>query len=210
MGITTHLSEEILEAFVMKRLQAEESEQLEDHLLICGTCRSRLDEVRQDVQAIRIAAARIREEDFFRATRKPRWQFAANWSFFRSGWMLAGAGLLTAVFLVPLFREPNPVYRDVVLQTMRGGREDTVVSSAGLRVRLKLALNGVAQLAQYQVVVVDSSGQTFYQSGPVTPETREQLTVPVKRELPPGVYWVRLSSPASGEVVLREYSLRIR
>jgi uncharacterized CHY-type Zn-finger protein len=56
-----HAAEDDLERYAMRTLPAAESDQLEEHLLICAECRDRLTAADEYVTAMRSAAAKIRE-----------------------------------------------------------------------------------------------------------------------------------------------------
>jgi anti-sigma factor RsiW len=59
--IVQHVSEDDLERYAMRFLPAPESEQLEEHLLICAECRDRLEATDECVATMKAAAAKIRE-----------------------------------------------------------------------------------------------------------------------------------------------------
>jgi anti-sigma factor RsiW len=59
--IVQHVSEDDLERYAMRFLPAPESEQLEEHLLVCQSCRDRLEATDRYVAAMKAAAGKIRE-----------------------------------------------------------------------------------------------------------------------------------------------------
>jgi len=52
-----HFPDDILENYAMGKLSDQESEPVEEHLLLCSVCQERLDELDDFVQAIKIALA---------------------------------------------------------------------------------------------------------------------------------------------------------
>src|SRR5215470_2315507 len=55
-----------LERYAMGKTSAEETDQIEDHLLICESCRDRLEETREFTAAMQSASAEIRRRGFGR------------------------------------------------------------------------------------------------------------------------------------------------
>lgn len=52
-----HFPDDILEKYAIGKLSDQESEPVEEHLLLCSVCQERLEELDDFVQAIRIALA---------------------------------------------------------------------------------------------------------------------------------------------------------
>jgi anti-sigma factor RsiW len=61
--LVEHVSEDDLERYAMRTLPAPESDRLEEHLLVCQSCRDRLKATDEYVAAMRSAAAKIRQEE---------------------------------------------------------------------------------------------------------------------------------------------------
>ena len=59
--IPEHISEDRLEAYVMRTLSSIDTEQIDEHLLICESCRVHLQDSEEFVLAMRAAARRLRE-----------------------------------------------------------------------------------------------------------------------------------------------------
>jgi hypothetical protein len=207
MDTKSHVRDEILEAYVFKRLQAEDLDQVEDHLLICEHCQLRLEDTRQFIEATRTAAARIRMEE--NAGERPRSWWAAL-AASRPAWVVAGIAVLAFAVSLPLFHSAEPAYQELSLLTTRSANEPAVEGRSGLRLTLRLGLQGVDEQTEYHVALVDSSGKLIWKSGPVRAETREEVRVRIDQTLASGSYWVRLEGDATGQSVLREYPLQIR
>jgi anti-sigma factor RsiW len=56
-----HLSEELLERYLMRQVSESEAEAVETHLLMCDSCPERLDELAAEERQIQAALARARE-----------------------------------------------------------------------------------------------------------------------------------------------------
>lgn len=206
MDTKSHVRDEILEAYVFKRLQAEDVDQVEDHLLICAHCQKRLDHTIDFMKATRTAAARLRAEDTADVHPRSWWWFAVR----KPVWAVAGIAVLAVAVSLPLFRSASPTYQEVSLLTTRGANEEGVEGRSNLRLVLNLGLQGVDEQTEYYVAIVDTSGKLIWKSGPVTPQTRDTVRVTLDRALSNGSYWVRLLGDSSGETVLREYPLKVR
>lgn len=207
MDTKSHVRDEFLEAYVFHRLQAEDVDQVEDHLLICEHCQTRLDQTREFIEATRTAAARIRREEAAGERPQSWWAVLA---VRKPAWVVAGIAVLALAASLPLFRSANPTEQEVSLLTTRGAGEATVEGRSNLRLTLRLGLQGVDEQAEYHVALVDSSGKLVWKSGPVRSETREEVRVRIDQSLGSGAYWVRLQGDATGQSVLREYPLQIR
>ncbi len=58
-GFELHATEDALEAYAMRRLSGRDVAHLEEHLLICPVCQTRLDEVDEYVRVAKAAAAAL-------------------------------------------------------------------------------------------------------------------------------------------------------
>ncbi len=154
-----------LESYVMGRLRGEELDKIEDHLLVCPHCQSRAKHTQQYVEATRIAAERIRSDQFFRPPTQPWWRGWIRPIMAHRGWAAAGALALGMVFALSSLRQPGIEYREVALQTTRGVETGANrATGRNVRVRLKLDMTSVNKLQLYQVQVVDADGNPVWQN----------------------------------------------
>lgn len=58
-GFDSHVTEDVLEAYAMRKLSGRDVAPLEEHLLICLVCQTRLDEVEEYVGIAKAAAAAL-------------------------------------------------------------------------------------------------------------------------------------------------------
>lgn len=204
-----HLLDDILESYVFRRLPEPQLQAAEEHLLICQTCRDRLDEVRHYIMATRIAAKRMREQEVsFRAGGRERQRRWPAISLGKPAWVVAGAVLALAVFWIPKWDAHPPPVQEVVLETRRG-LERVARGSTVKRLRLQLDITGLAPLPRYEVVVADAAGVTVWQGEPSRQGESQLLTVELDRTLDRGTYWVRLQELSKERRLLREYRLDI-
>lgn len=204
-----HVQDDSLEAFAMGRLQAEETEQIEDHLLICEVCRRRLAETDEFLKATRIAARRIREEQPVpAAAERPTWMATIRAFMYRPQFALACAAALAALLVTPVLLRQAP-YAEANLTAMRGVEQGPVLAS-GSRLRLRLDLRGVEPLPQYRVIVVTADGKAVADTlAAPAADTPGTLSMQVDRRFSEGQYWVRLRTPDTPGRLLREYPLRV-
>jgi hypothetical protein len=185
-SIGRHLEEEDVERYSMGTMSETESEPIEEHLLICASCRDRVEDHDLILRGIKSAAPTVRAAYGGRRF----------WSL-PPVWLAAAASVvLAAVLLVrsgSLVGEPQTVR----LEAMRGvGAKAT----ANRPLVLRPDLQGLPAYPKYRLEVVNELGRRVFET-----EIQSQATVP---GVPKGVYFVRLYSPA-GEV-LREYSVDTR
>jgi len=204
--MTNHALDEVLELYVLHKLPPDQTETLEEHLLVCESCQDRLLEHERYVKATKIAAARLKSEQkgTHRVSRTPilRWLDAPA----RPGWAAAAAlAFALAVWLIPLSRPPES-YRDIPLSLTRGPELGAVAALESRQApRLHLNLAEFPPRSSYTVEIANAAGATVFSVNTSAPQSAE-LVVPVDKVLPKGMYWVRLYS---GGELLREYGLRL-
>ena len=204
-----HPPEEVLERYVMHRMSDEETDRVEDHLLICGKCRDAVDESERWVALMKEALPAGPEEPAGTSTRW--WQSLAGSVTKEHRWyqsvgapVLAGAlALFLAVWAaLPLLRDQarSPVVSEVSLSAVRGNelQQDVV---AGKQLQLQFTdIEGAAPGGR--VTIVTAAGQEVW-TGAILPQNR--VLVPGLR---PGTYWVRVFT-GQGEQI-KEYGLLAR
>ena len=208
MTLNQHMLEETLEALVMGRLQAVDSDLVEDHLLVCEKCRRRFEEIESFVRATKSAAALIRD-GVSKSAGNPGFLQRLRLSFAARP-VLAGAGALAlaALITVPILRKTPVTYREIALATVRGA-EFARPASSQERIRLNLDLRELPPIQTVHLVIVDASGAHVYRTN-VDARNAQSIRVNIPVLLPSGGYWVRLVAPGEGGALLREYSLTVQ
>ncbi|MBM3811661.1 MAG: hypothetical protein FJW20_08480 [Acidimicrobiia bacterium] len=214
MGIILepHVSEDTLERYAMGLLPPPEAARLEEHLLGCHLCQDRLQETDDFIQAFRIAAPRVAEEERLRPQTKPgEWLRAALSGLF--AWRpLPVAGALAAIALAVFLAMPDsqrihPVQTRVL--DLRAIRSDaSAIARVSDQLTLRLDLEGLQPESGYRVEIAASNGRIVWSGegkleGPmlaVSPGTFDE----------PGFYWVRIVNARQQGSLLREYALEIR
>ena len=194
-----HVGEADLESYSMHALSREASARVEEHLLICETCRGRLVEADEYVAAMKDAARDLPLQE--RAPEPSRWQW--RWPRLVPAFAVVGA-IAIAVAALPLTRRATPAPFAVSLQTMRGPQTQAQAPSRR-PLALQLDLTGLAASPSYRIEMVDQSGNRVWRGAIASPAASASVTVPPQKR---GLYFVRVALP-SGET-LREYGLVIR
>lgn len=185
-GIDRHLGDDEVERYSMGTMSEEELAPFEEHLLICGACRERVEKDDQFVRGVQRAApaARAAQVQPPRRMVQPVWLAAAACVLLASVvWVRNGA----------IIREPQTVR----LEAMRGFGAKAAADTPLL---LQPDLRGLPSYPKYRLEVVNEIGGRVFET-----EMQTQATVP---GVPKGVYFVRVYAP-SGEV-LREYAVDTR
>jgi hypothetical protein len=167
---------------------------LEEHLLICDTCRQQLEGSDDLVRAVRHAAAGAREET------EPAWK---SWRIPRLAPVMAAAVLLIVAAGLALRTGRNGTIAPlaVALEATRGSVRAARVPS-GRPLLLQPGMEGLASFPEYRIEVVGPSGDLVWRS---TVSAGGAANAP---SFSPGTYFVRLRNP-SGDL-LREYALEVR
>ena len=187
-----HFSEDQLELYAFNRMREPECAQLEEHLLVCGQCRSRLNEIDGYIAVMRAAAIEPRKKPPERSRKliltSPLW--------------VGGLALIAALlFYSPSPRSIQPA--EIELQSLRGGPSLMSHGPAGAPLSLTIDATSLPKLPAYRLEIVDANGGPVWQAS-VSSEG-QRIRTRVQRNLGRGTYWVRLY----GDSLLREYGLEL-
>jgi hypothetical protein len=192
-----HLREDDLERYSMSALPEESAARVEQHLLICETCRQRLIEAEQYTAAMKGAARSLLQPE--RGAKRWRWSFPQLIPAFA-----ALAFLAFAAVTLPLVHRGAAAPFAVTLQTMRGPANQAT-APARRPLILALDLTGLAASPSYRIEMVDQSGSLVWQGEFNSLGATGSVAIPPQER---GSYFVRIALP-SGEA-LREYGLQLR
>jgi hypothetical protein len=194
-----HPEEEILECYAMNQLNGPELDRFEEHLLRCGHCQERLDEVTEYVALMREAAENVAAVP----PAESAWRRGLHLDWLpRQAPALGGA---LAVLIAVLAWQPGRAtapgeWRTVELATLRGAAPAST-GTEGLALLLRLDVSGL-DTAGAAAQIVSAGGKTITEMpAPLVNGKAEFRYAP---GLEAGQYWVRLKR--AGET-LREYSL---
>lgn len=196
-----HPGNEQLELYSLGSLSDPALSELEEHLLVCLPCQTRVEQMDVYTHAMRGAALALRSQ-----AAKPRvW---SSWPGSKVAWA-AGIAAVIVAFAVGL-EWPNAVRHSgapysIALQTTRGDAPSNTAPH-GRPLILNVDVTQLANFPSYQLQIVSSSGAMVW-SSPGRSDSAGKITLPTNRELARGIYYVRIYSPT--KLLLREFALEI-
>lgn len=188
--LASHPSEGDLELYALGRLPEGAIPAVEEHLLLCESCRHKTTEFEELGRAFRDYRAAPPRAAARAGLRRPTYWAAG---------LAAAAVLVLAIAVVP--SSPAPPAR-VELTSWRGEAETSPVP-AGRRLDLVLSANGLPDGA-VEVAVAGGGGEIVWQ-GPGRREANRVRAL-VDEPLGAGQYWVRI---LGGGRLQREFPLRV-
>jgi hypothetical protein len=188
-----HIDDDVLDQYASGSVRPELLAAIEEHLLSCPDCQTRLIAVDEFIGLFRAAAT---QPD---ARPRPLWQ-----RLFKARWLGAAAVVAAGLLLIFVgFRKPPISPATVFMQSLRGP-EAVATVAAGKPVRLVFDLTPAGAVGEYQAQIVNLLGT-------------QVLAIPVEfhnghlsvliRKLGFGSYWVRIYHRANSELIA-EYGLR--
>lgn len=188
-SIECHLKDDDVERYSMRVMSEDQSEPIEEHLLICASCRNRVEEHDFYFQGMRRAAPAAE------VTGEP-----GRLLMMRPVWLATAASMLLAGGIAIRTGIHSPAPQAVRLEAMRGiGAK----AAADRPLLLQPDLHALPAYSDYRLEIVNEIGGRVFDTRIKAAEP--QATVP---GVPKGVYFIRLYSP-SGEL-LREYGVDTR
>lgn len=195
MDLNFHGTDDQLEEYVFGRLPSPDLPAFEEHLMICGACRDRLDAMEAVTASLREALATSQAGLQPSSTRKDwfAW-FAPKPVFFMA------AGLVALFAVVSVFSHGHTKFAPVATLQLTASRGEMPSADPARELDLTLA-DAPQEGGSLRVEIVNATGLVVW-TGPAG------IQVKAKRQFGPGDYFLRLYS-ASGKM-LREYGFRIR
>lgn len=199
-----HVSEELLERYLARQGSESEVEVVETHLLVCDSCRDRLDELEDYRTVMRqgfalLASQPEQVQARARLSGLPAWRLP-RWSP-RFSMIAAAAALALAAFLL--------VPANVSLTSERGS-DTAATAPPGRILQLHLDSSGLPD-GEVSVEIVDSNGNAIGERQLLV--RSNQVTVGV-RPLWSGLYYARIYSSKDGHLdsdrLLREFGFQVR
>lgn len=194
MNQKLHATDEQLELYARGRMGSE-LEDFEDHLMLCESCQTRLDEEFRTVTAFRDALEHTPLEE----PQKAGW---LDW-LRRPVFALSFAAVAMVLVLGIVMSTRGPAVASLAAIELVAARGDAASIPSAKETRLTLA--GVTASGALDVQVVDGSGSEILKTG--TTAIKGSVTITVHRTLSPGDYFVRLSD---GSKLLSEYAFRVK
>ena len=209
LAFQEHPDDDIWEEYAFGRLGQHQEAAVEDHLLLCEHCRSKLAETDQWVRAMKVAAARFLENPPKRTWRVLEFDSGrfkpGRPAKFASAGTIALACLAALLWIGPLRSVSGAGPVTVPLQSLRAG-SGAALNHAPARhpLDLSISLADVPSSPQYRLEVVTLEGKAVWSGAAAKKDGA--LSAHVGKSLGAGMYWVRLY--ASSEL-LAEYGLKL-
>lgn len=186
-----HVEDEQLDLYALGRLSAEQLAHVEEHLLVCDSCRARL-RASDEFAALFCVAATHPE-----ARRAPVWR-----RFWRRpiGVAVAAAAMATVLFIATRPEAPVAAPAIIAMQSMRGPDSAVEVESN----RPVVLVFDVEHANEAQIV--DPEGKEVLRAPTSQADGRAALRI---GRLSRGSYWVRVYRERGGDPIA-EYGLRAR
>ena len=194
-----HIEEDLIEQYAMGVLPEESIAQLEEHLLICSVCQTRLLEADEFLKIFRSAAtpADMRLS--------PRWISPFN---FRA-WLWPGAlASLTALLIVMSTGDSHLTKlapSTLLLHSLRGP-ETAASMASGRPCLLEFDFAVSADVGDFDISIVNSIGNEVLRQAAELKSGHLFLLVD---SLVPGSYWARVIRRERSRELLAEYGLRV-
>lgn len=196
LAIAPHETDDDLELYALGRLTEERVANVDEHLLICASCRKRLNEAEAFAVAMREA---IGGEP--KAAASTNWHWLSAWRQPGLAWAGAFASLLVALGLFVHFGV-TPVAPLATLQLAAVRGEMPTVTQAR---ETYISLIDAPAVTGLKAEVVDSNAGILW-TGPLP--LRDAHRIRLTKQLDPGDYFVRLYSD-DGKL-LHEYGFQVR
>jgi hypothetical protein len=205
-----HPSEDVLDEYALGRLPESTLATLEEHLLLCSGCQSRVVDLDVYIAAMRTVGAEMLQQDHHHKSLNHPAHPAHRPPVQTALWTLAllSAGITGVVISARIQRPPEAI--GVPLSAFRGGGAlSSAHAPAGRPLRLNIDGNTLPPAADYRLQVVNATGGEVWSGAAVASDGK--LSAQVAKTLRPGVYWVRIYSarPSGGPELLREFGLRL-
>jgi len=195
-----HIEENVLDRYAMGTLPGESIPKVEEHLLDCSFCQSRLVETEEFLTHFRAAATQLDMRPV------PLWQRLQNAQRLLWGGsaVMAAALMLLLIPGVPEQMKPQPAV--VLMQSLRGpeGRTQVARGRPGL---LIFDVPIVPARTDFEIEIVDTAGNEILKGNGNVKD--DHLTFPIGK-LAPAAYWVRVYQRQPAKVLVAEYGLEAK
>ena len=195
---TWHPQDDLLESYAMDKLGGDEAATLEEHLLACSVCRSRLVEVEDFIHTFRRAS----QESQPTASMAPPVSSPR-----RLIWGLIATAAVLVLGALAYHWQPRGAPEPAVL-LLRPLRGPEMGGTAEKGRPLVLVMDVPAEIqGEYTAEIVDSEGRLILSAKPELRDGRLAIRSP---ELQPGDHWVRLYRSPRRVDQIAEYRVRVR
>jgi hypothetical protein len=197
---TPHIDENVLDRYAMGTLPEAAIPPVEEHLLSCSVCQSRLVETDDFLIHFRAAATQVELQT------APFWQRFLNTQRLIWGGSLVAAAALALLLVTgePRLSKPQPAM--VRMQSLRGPEEQAQIAK-GSPSLLIFDLPIPATHPTYEVEVVDTAGKQILKGQGIVKDDRLAFLI---QKLAPAGYWVRIYEKQPARTLVAEYGLEAK
>jgi hypothetical protein len=207
-SVPVHPTEELLEEYSFGRICEPALAPLEEHLLACPVCQSRLPAIDEYAAMMKAGIAAFERERRASPPHSRRFAFSGI-----PGIRMVFAAACMVVFVSATIawrmQPPSTVASQaatVKLTALRGGEADGATRApVGRPLDLVIDRTDLPTSLAYRLEVVSSSGRQIWSGAAQIAD--QNISAHVPNPLRPGMYWVRLYS--SGDQLRREFGLHI-
>jgi hypothetical protein len=204
VDLNFHGTDDQLEEYVLGRLPRPDLPALEEHLIICASCRDRLDSM--EAFAVGMKEALGTSEAVLKpASPWPGWFAGLRQQPLRQPAFFIALGSIALIAAVSFFSNAGTRFAPVATLKLTASRGGMPLTGPARELDLTLS-DAPREEGALRVEVVNATGQAMW-SG-MAGASAAGIQVKAGRQFGPGDYFVRLYS-ASGKM-LREYGFRIR
>jgi hypothetical protein len=185
-----------LEQYVIGSLDEQRLTSVEEHLILCPFCQSRLGEAKDFIRVFRAAALPLT----LPRVERPAWYPVLSW-----GVAVAAVAAILALFIAI---RPHRANVEMTMVTMRAERGPDAAATVGQNIPLLLTFDipATGTNGDYEITVVDRTGNLVFTA---VPQFKNGKLTTVFNSLRAGAYWVRVFQKSNKELV-EEYGLRVQ
>ena len=196
LRFASHPSEEVLEAYALKRLPEDQVSKVEMHLLACEACQHSLADLDSFIASMKSVPPQTRPLRIPLKSADP----SRVWKLAVAACVVAGALFMWTS------GAPAPPAAVVVLSAMRGSETAPPTAPANVPLDVSIVSTAIDDRQGFQIEIVTASGDLAW-SGPVTRSADGKFLARANKGFFAGSYWVRLYSP--DRQLLQEFGLRL-
>jgi len=195
-----HPSDDELELYSLGRLEEEQRNTIEEHLLVCESCRKQVEEFDEFAAAMRVA---LLETEVPKKAEAWTTRLARLAALPKPVWAGAVAAAVALVLILPWQQQTQPPH-SVELEALRQAALATAPQNRPLVLRVDLT--GLTGEQEHHLEIVDATAQVVWRG--VVRSEGDKAVVALENGLDEGRYWVRIHQPGTGEL-LREFGLQV-
>src|SRR5271165_835252 len=189
--INSHVGEDTMERYVLGHLPVELSSVLEEHVILCETCQTRLEQIEEYVRIAAAAGTELQAD----AKAVAPWYRDFSWLAIPKPVWAGALALLMLSVAIPIYRSLDGQTEEVSMKAVRG----PVAHASHGKLVLRIDTSTIQHVTSFQIELVRANGEIVWQ-GPAD-ASNNQLRLPFPTKIDPGWYSVRLYSRGSSDLL---------